>query len=101
MNALRSILILAVRVYRGALSPLLGALSAPLGFGCRFTPTCSQYALDALQVHGALHGAALTARRLCRCHPWGGSGHDPVPPVVNNKAGDSQPALPAPSSHGS
>lgn len=47
---------------------------------CRFTPTCSEYAHDALLVHGVARGLWLAARRLGRCHPWGGQGHDPVPP---------------------
>lgn len=46
---------------------------------CRYTPSCSAYAIDALGRYGALHGGWLTVRRLCRCHPWGGCGHDPVP----------------------
>lgn len=46
---------------------------------CRFTPTCSQYAIEAITRHGALRGLMLTLRRLSRCHPWGGSGYDPVP----------------------
>jgi uncharacterized protein len=46
---------------------------------CRFVPSCSNYALDALEQHGALRGSALTVRRLFRCHPWGGHGWDPVP----------------------
>lgn len=46
---------------------------------CRFTPSCSAYALEALECHGALRGTGLTARRLLRCHPWGGLGFDPVP----------------------
>ncbi len=46
---------------------------------CRFVPSCSTYALEALESHGALRGSALAARRLCRCHPWGGHGFDPVP----------------------
>ncbi len=46
---------------------------------CRFTPTCSQYAVEALRRHGPLRGSWLTLRRLSRCHPWGGSGYDPVP----------------------
>ncbi|HCW00886.1 MAG TPA: membrane protein insertion efficiency factor YidD [Acidimicrobiales bacterium] len=46
---------------------------------CRFVPTCSNYALDALESHGAIRGSVLTVGRLCRCHPWGGTGLDPVP----------------------
>jgi putative membrane protein insertion efficiency factor len=62
-----------VLVYRWTLSPVLGP-------HCRFEPTCSHYALDALAGHGALRGGWLALRRLSRCHPWGGSGYDPVPP---------------------
>jgi putative membrane protein insertion efficiency factor len=47
---------------------------------CRFTPSCSTYALEALEAHGAVRGTMLATRRLCRCHPWGGQGWDPVPP---------------------
>jgi putative membrane protein insertion efficiency factor len=72
------VLTLAIRAYQLAISPtqtfLFGANA-----GCRFTPTCSQYAMDAIHAHGALAGGALAARRICRCHPWGGCGHDPVP----------------------
>lgn len=46
---------------------------------CRFVPTCSYYALDALEMHGAVRGSSLIVRRLCRCHPWGSHGWDPVP----------------------
>jgi hypothetical protein len=46
---------------------------------CRFVPSCSNFALDALEAHGAVRGSSLTVRRLCRCHPWGGHGWDPVP----------------------
>lgn len=46
---------------------------------CRFVPSCSNYALDALEAHGAVRGSTLTVRRLLRCHPWGGHGWDPVP----------------------
>ena len=63
---------LLIRLYQIILSPYLGG-------SCRFYPTCSNYALDALEIHGAVRGSALTARRLCRCHPWGGHGWDPVP----------------------
>ena len=78
MNPVQHILIFAVRVYRWTLSPVLGALFGPMA-GCRYTPTCSAYALEALQTHGALAGSWLATRRLCRCHPWGGCGPDPVP----------------------
>lgn len=61
-----------VRLYRLLLSPWLGS-------NCRFQPTCSSYAIEALQVHGVLRGTWLAARRIGRCHPWGGSGYDPVP----------------------
>lgn len=61
-----------VRFYQLCISPL----TPP---SCRFTPTCSQYALEALRKHGLLKGGWLTLRRLARCHPWGGSGYDPVP----------------------
>ena len=46
---------------------------------CRFVPSCSEYAVEALETRGAMAGLALSARRLCRCHPWGGNGFDPVP----------------------
>ncbi len=65
-------LLLLVNIYRYTISPLLGA-------NCRFSPTCSAYAIEALQKHGAFHGTALAAKRIARCHPWGGSGYDPVP----------------------
>ncbi|HEX7718875.1 MAG TPA: membrane protein insertion efficiency factor YidD [Woeseiaceae bacterium] len=61
-----------VALYRYLLSPLLGV-------HCRFTPSCSVYARDALRQHGAFRGSWLAARRIGRCHPWGGSGDDPVP----------------------
>ena len=64
---------LAHRGYKLTLSPLIGQQ-------CRFAPTCSDYGRDALIQHGPLKGGWLTVRRLCKCHPWGGSGYDPVPP---------------------
>ncbi len=65
-------LLLLVRIYRYTLSPLLGV-------NCRYQPTCSEYAVEALRQHGAFRGMALAARRIGRCHPWGGAGYDPVP----------------------
>lgn len=69
---IRSLLIGVVKGYRLLLSPWLGS-------ACRFEPTCSAYALQALTLHGAGKGAYLTLRRLGRCHPWCAGGHDPVP----------------------
>lgn len=66
-------LIFLVRFYQVCLSPLKGAGT------CRFTPTCSQYALEALRKYGPFKGSWLAVKRICRCHPWGGSGYDPVP----------------------
>jgi putative membrane protein insertion efficiency factor len=80
MNAAQHILILLLRGYRAAVSPCLTAVFGPLGWGCRYEPTCSQYALEAVRTHGAFRGTGLTVCRLCRCHPWGGGGFDPVPP---------------------
>ena len=69
---MQRILIGLVRFYRFALSPWLGS-------SCRFEPTCSAYALEALSVHGAGAGSVLVVGRLGRCHPWCAGGHDPVP----------------------
>ena len=65
-------LIWLVKLYRLAISPWLGG-------NCRFQPTCSNYAIEALQRHGVLRGGWLAVRRIARCHPWGASGYDPVP----------------------
>jgi len=72
---MQSFLMLLVRGYRLLLSPWLGS-------SCRFEPTCSVYALQALELHGAARGSYLTLRRLARCHPWCVGGHDPVPPTL-------------------
>jgi len=78
MNMAQYILIFALRLYRAVVSPALAAMCGPMG-RCRFTPSCSQYALEAVRRHGALAGSWLAVRRLCRCHPWGGCGEDPPP----------------------
>jgi len=62
-----------IHAYRLLLSPWLAA-------NCRYRPTCSAFALEAIETHGAARGVWLAAKRLARCHPWGGSGYDPVPP---------------------
>ncbi|MEC7965096.1 MAG: membrane protein insertion efficiency factor YidD [Pseudomonadota bacterium] len=72
MSPLAHIAALPVRFYRLVFSPWVG-------FNCRYQPTCSAYALEALEKHGAIKGSWLTLRRIGRCHPLGGDGYDPVP----------------------
>jgi len=79
MNVAQRALVFAIRAYQLTLSPAIGAAFGPAG-RCRFTPSCSQYALESVRLHGALKGGWLAARRLCRCHPWGDFGEDPPPP---------------------
>ncbi len=74
MSVLAHLLRGLVVAYRWLISPVLGPR-------CRYLPTCSEYAFTALGRHGALLGSWLSVKRLSRCHPWGGSGYDPVPPV--------------------
>lgn len=69
---------LPIKFYRKVISPLKPAC-------CRYTPTCSAYALEALRVHGAVRGFWLAVKRILRCNPWGGSGYDPVPPLREKK----------------
>ncbi len=71
-RVIAGLLSLPVYFYRACISPMLPP-------SCRFTPTCSSYALEALRRHGPWKGTYLTVKRLLRCHPWGGSGYDPVP----------------------
>lgn len=69
---MKQVFIFLIRFYQKAISPMLGA-------NCRYTPTCSQYAVEALKKYGALKGGWLAIKRICSCHPWGGHGYDPVP----------------------
>ena len=69
---MRYVLIGFVRFYQGAISPFLPN-------ACRYTPTCSQYMIEAVTKHGVIRGGWLGLKRMGRCHPWGGHGHDPVP----------------------
>lgn len=72
LKPLEWLMLLLIRFYQCAVSPWFPA-------ACRFTPTCSQYAIEAVRKYGPLKGGWLTVKRLARCHPWGGSGYDPVP----------------------
>ncbi|MBL4587193.1 MAG: membrane protein insertion efficiency factor YidD [Flavobacteriales bacterium] len=71
-NAANFILILPIRFYQAVISPWLPAT-------CRYTPTCSTYAIEAIRKHGPIKGFWLGVKRIFSCHPWGGHGHDPVP----------------------
>lgn len=64
--------ILLIKFYQWVISPIIGPK-------CRFTPTCSQYGIDAIKKYGPFKGVWLTIKRVSKCHPWGGHGHDPVP----------------------
>jgi putative membrane protein insertion efficiency factor len=77
-----------IRVYQCTLSPLLGLLCGP-DSGCRFTPTCSAYFLEAVETHGIGRGSWLGLKRLARCHPWGGCGYDPVPTPTDGRQASS------------
>ncbi|MBA4147811.1 MAG: membrane protein insertion efficiency factor YidD [Verrucomicrobia bacterium] len=83
VNFLRDILIFVIRIYQRTVSPLLVAFFGPMS-GCRYTPSCSQFAIEALKTHGPISGTWLAIKRICRCHPFGGCGHDPVPPNLNS-----------------
>ncbi len=76
MNTLKQLIsfpfILLIKFYQWVISPIIGPK-------CRFTPTCSQYGIDAIKKYGPFKGVWLTMKRVSKCHPWGGHGHDPVP----------------------
>jgi len=71
---MKTLLLFLLRAYQLVISPMLGQ-------NCRFYPSCSHYAMEALRVHGAAKGSLLAARRVCRCHPWNDGGVDPGPPA--------------------
>ncbi len=83
MNVAQQILVFGVRLYQLTLSPAKMFVFGAAG-QCRFSPSCSEYALEAVLKHGALKGSWLALKRVCRCHPWGGCGCDPVPAVVQS-----------------
>ncbi|MEL6302187.1 MAG: membrane protein insertion efficiency factor YidD [Pseudomonadota bacterium] len=74
MNLAQRVALKLIQGYQRWISPMLGS-------NCRFQPTCSRYCAEAIQAHGVLRGGWLGLRRVCRCHPWGGQGYDPVPGV--------------------
>jgi len=79
MRLLQHLLTGIIRLYRWLVSPVLTSLFNPNGL-CRFNPSCSEYALQAIQTHGAIRGSWLAFKRILRCNPWGSFGFDPVPP---------------------
>ena len=80
---MKTIAVYVLRGYKFFISPLLPP-------SCRFFPTCSEYAAEALIGHGPLRGSWLTVKRLCRCHPWGGAGWDPPPPPRRDPEGKAR-----------
>ena len=74
---MRTVLTILIRIYQYTLSPLITFVSG--GRVCRFEPTCSHYAIEAIQTHGVIRGCGLAIRRIFRCHPWCEGGLDPVP----------------------
>lgn len=88
---MRTLILTSIRIYRAIISPWLPAT-------CRYTPSCSEYALIAVDRFGAAKGGWLALRRLLRCHPFGSHGHDPVPPVAGTaleRPGAGSPDRPA------
>ena len=72
LKILSFILVIPIKLYQFLISPLIGP-------NCRYHPTCSQYSIEAINKHGPFKGTWLAIKRISSCHPWGGSGHDPVP----------------------
>jgi uncharacterized protein len=78
-NSVSNAIRIAIRFYQRFLNPMLKVAAGP-GAGCRFAPSCSNYFLEAVTLHGPLRGSWLGVCRIFRCHPWGACGYDPVPP---------------------
>ncbi|MFT3992565.1 MAG: membrane protein insertion efficiency factor YidD [Luteolibacter sp.] len=85
------VLIAGVRIYQRILNPMLKALTGS-AFGCLYTPTCSHYFIEAVQLHGPLRGSFYGICRIFRCHPWGSYGYDPVPSPQDSKKSAKSPA---------
>ena len=77
-NLLKKFLFALIRLYQKFISPLCHGC-------CRYTPSCSEYMIEAIEVHGIIKGLYLGTKRILRCHPWGGCGEDPVPPKTNKQ----------------
>jgi putative membrane protein insertion efficiency factor len=82
---MKYVLVALLRAYRAVISPLYGQV-------CRYHPSCSAYALEAVQVHGSIKGSWLAVRRLSRCHPWAAGGYDPVPSRTSEPLAGPGPA---------
>lgn len=80
---MRKLVVLPIKFYRYAISPMMAS-------HCRFYPSCSAYALEAIETHGSIHGSWLAMRRIGRCHPWNDGGYDPVPPATSESSSSSQ-----------
>lgn len=88
LRAMARVLMALIRFYQRTLSRLILAVLGPV---CRFTPSCSAYAMECIRVHGAMRGGLLSLKRLSKCHPLHPGGYDPPPPKLSSSAPDQSP----------